>query len=110
MKYYFQLSYVIELRINVLQNFIYNFLCPLFRFSNFLKINIPIQRRCDYQRKGRKGHIIATDIIGVKSGLSTNGRLEREIELGHREKHVLVEKVQNHVGDADVVLSPVNEK
>lgn len=44
----------------------------------------------------------------IEEGLATEPVEEGEVELGYSEHHVLIEEVQDHLGNADVAPMPMN--
>ena len=64
----------------------------------------------DYEREGGEDEVVEGDVDVIEDCLAGVAAVEGEDELRDREQHVLVEEVQDHLGDADVVPPPVHQQ
>ena len=73
-----------------------------------LGVEVPVEGGGHDERPAREEQIVKGDAEVVEDGLSAGAVQEIVEELRHREQHVLVDEVEYHVGEPNVVLSAVH--
>jgi len=73
-------------------------------------IYILLKNRPTDEGHRREHNVVQRDVRSVKEALSGEAAIEGEVELWNREDHILVEKVEDHLCDADVVPTAVNQQ
>ena len=71
-------------------------------------VHVLLEHCPDDQGHGGEDQVVEGDVHVVEDGLAGVATVESEDELGDGEEHVLVEEVQDHLGNSQVVPPAVH--
>lgn len=89
---------------------VHRLLSSLFLPCRLHVVDVLLENGPDDKGQRCEDQVVEGDVDIVEDGLPWVAAVEGEDELWHREKHVLVEEVQDHLRNTDVVPSPMHQQ